>query len=128
MDETTLHYTKSHEWLHVEGDVGTVGISRFAVDALTDITYVEFPSVGKQLGAGDVFGVVESVKSTSDLYAPVAGEVIEVNGELDEEPSLLNEDPFGKGWMIKLKLADPSAADALLDKAAYDEHCAAEDH
>ena len=98
-------YSASHEWHKQEGDVVTIGITQFAVDELTDITYVDLPAVGKQLAAGKTFGEIESVKATSELYSGVTGEVVEVNGALKDDPSLVNSDPFGKGWMIKVKAA-----------------------
>jgi glycine cleavage system H protein len=115
-----LRYAKSHEWLKPEGD-GTVsiGITDYAQNSLGDITYVQVPKVGATFKAGDTFGVVESVKAASDLYAPVAGTVMAVNSTLDSAPETVNRDPYGAGWMIKLKPADQTGADALLDAAAY---------
>lgn len=113
-------YLKSHEWHKVEGDLCVIGITQFAADELTDITFVELPPVGKELSAGDSFGQVESVKSTSDLMCGVSGVVAEANEKLSDEPELINNDPFNAGWMIKVKLSDPSQVDALLDGAAYD--------
>lgn len=116
-----LRYAKSHEWLKLAGDgTATVGITDYAQNSLGDITYVQVPKVGAVLAAGQVFGVVESVKAASDLYAPVAGTVIEVNGALDAAPETVNQDAYGAGWMLKLKLDDASAADALLDADAYE--------
>jgi len=114
-----LLYTASHEWVRIEGNEATVGITDHAQDALNDIVYVELPKVGAELGAGEEFGVVESVKSVSDLYAPLAGKVTQVNGELEDEPEMLNEDPYGKGWMVKLRIKDPAEAKKLLSAAAY---------
>lgn len=128
MDAADLKYAKSHEWVHAEGDVATVGISDFAVKQLTDLVYIDLPAVGTSFDAGETFGEVESVKAVSDLYAPVAGEVIEVNDALAEDPAILSDDPYERGWMIKLKMADPSATADLLDRAAYEAHCAAEEH
>ncbi len=104
-------YSATHEWHKQEGDTVTIGITRFAVDELTDITYVDLPSIGKQIAAGKRFGEIESVKATSELYSAVAGEVLEVNVALKDDPSLVNKDPYGPGWMIKLKApgADLSA-------------------
>lgn len=113
-------YTESHEWLKLEGDTVTLGITPFAVSELTDITYVEMKPVGSDFGAGDSVGEVESVKATSDIYTPIAGEVVEVNGALNDDPSLVNEDPLGAGWLVKLKVADASGLDALMDSGAYD--------
>lgn len=113
-------YAKSHEWvLNSEDGVVTVGISDYAQESLGDITYVEVPGVGDTLSAGDVFGVVESVKAASDLYAPVAGEVVAVNEALDAAPETVNQSPYGDGWIMKLKVSDPTEIDALLDDAAY---------
>ena len=126
MDPTVLKYAKTHEWIHVEGDIATVGISDFAVQHLTDLVYIELPEIGRTLSAGEGFGEVESVKAVSDLYAPVSGEIIEVNGALADELAALSEDPFGRGWMIKLKINDASETESLLDRAAYEAQCAAE--
>lgn len=116
----TLRYAKSHEWLKLEGDgTATVGITDYAQSSLGDITYVQLPKVGAVLKAGETFGVVESVKAASDLYAPVAGTVIAVNTALDGAPESLNTAPYDAAWMLKLKLANPADADALLDAAAY---------
>lgn len=118
---TELRYAKSHEWLKLAGDgTATVGITDYAQNSLGDITYVQVPKVGTVLAAGQVFGVVESVKAASDLYAPVAGEVIEVNAALDAAPETVNQDAYGAGWMLKIKLADPASAATLLDAAAYE--------
>ncbi len=116
----TLRFLKSHEWLNVEADgTATVGISDYAQAALGDITYVQAPKVGATLKQGQTFGVVESVKAASDLYSPASGTVLAVNGALDSAPETLNRDPYGDGWVLKLKLSDPSEAAALLDSAAY---------
>lgn len=128
MDSADLKFAKSHEWVHVEGDVATVGISDFAVKQLTDLVYVDLPAVGTSFDVGETFGEVESVKAVSDLYAPVAGEVIEVNEAVTDDPAVLSEDPYELGWLVKLKMTDPSALDHLLDPAAYDDHCASEEH
>ena len=128
MDPAALKYAKTHEWARMEGDRATVGISDFAVRQLTDLVYIELPPVGKKLNTGEPFGVVESVKAASDLYAPVAGEVVEINSELEDNLQLLSGDPFGSGWIIKLKMSDPAATDRLLDQSAYQAHCASEEH
>lgn len=120
MDMSALKYAKSHEWVLVDGDTATVGVSRFAVDQLTDVTYLELPKVGKRYAAGDEFGVVESVKSTSPLYMPVAGEVIEVNSAAVSDTSLLNADPYDKGWLVKLRLAPGANANHLMGPAEYE--------
>jgi glycine cleavage system H protein len=128
MDPKTLRYTPSHEWLLIEGDVATVGISRFAVDQLTDLIMIDLPPVGKKVTAGKGFGEVESVKAVSDLYAPVTGEVVEVNTSVKENVQILGDDPYTKGWLIKVKL-DPSAAlPELLDYAAYEKKIAEDAH
>jgi glycine cleavage system H protein len=119
-----LKYTNEHEWIRVTGDTVEVGITHFAQDQLGDIVYVELPAVGTKLTKGQTFGVVESVKTVSDLYAPLTGEVVEVNPELlseadDFKPELVNDDPFGQGWMLRLRMADPAELAGLLDAAAY---------
>lgn len=116
-----LRYTKEHEWIKVEGDEATIGITDFAQRELGDIVYVEIETTGKELNAGDVFGTVEAVKTVSDLYLPVAGTITEVNPALNGNPELVNTDPYGGGWMVKMKLANPSDVDALMDAAAYGE-------
>jgi glycine cleavage system H protein len=115
-----LKYAKSHEWLKLESDgTATVGITDYAQGSLGDITFVQLPKVGASLKAGETFGVVESVKAASDLYSPAAGTVIAVNAALDSAPETVNQVPYDGGWMLKLKLADPSAAASLLDATAY---------
>jgi len=115
-----LRYAKSHEWLKLESDgTATVGITDYAQNSLGDITYVQTPKVGAVLKAGETFGVVESVKAASDLYAPVAGTVVAVNGALDSAPETVNTAPYDAGWMLKLKLANPADAAGLLDATAY---------
>ncbi len=116
-----LRYAKSHEWLKVAGDgTATVGISDYAQNSLGDITYVQMPKVGTALKAGETFGVVESVKAASDLYAPVAGTVVATNPALEGAPETVNKSPYDDGWMLKLKLANPAEANALMDAAAYE--------
>ena len=116
-----LKYTKSHEWVRVEGDgTAVVGISDHAQAALGDLVFVETPEVGASFDAGDACAVVESVKAASDVYSPLAGEVTEANTDLADTPELVNQDPYGDGWIMRLKLADPAAVDALLDAAAYE--------
>ena len=113
-------YAKSHEWVRDAGDgVVEVGISDYAQDSLGDITYVQLPNVGDTFGAGEVFGVVESVKAASDLYAPVGGEVIEVNAVLDAQPESVNQSPYAEGWIMRVRMADPAELDALLDSEGY---------
>jgi glycine cleavage system H protein len=114
-----LRFTKDHEWLRVDGDVATFGITAHAQEQLGDIVFVELPKVGASLAQGAAAAVVESVKAASDVYAPVAGEVIEVNPAIVDNPALVNEDPMGKGWFVKLKLLDRSQLDGLMDEAAY---------
>lgn len=113
-------YLATHEWFKAEGDVVTVGITKFAADELTDITFVDLPAVGKAVSPGQTFGEIESVKATSGLYSAIAGTVIEVNRRLADEPELVNSDPFGHGWMIKVRCADLSPLGKLLDAAAYE--------
>jgi glycine cleavage system H protein len=116
-----LQYTKSHEWVRVEGDVATVGITDHAQDELGDVVFVELPETGATLAAGDSFGAVESVKAVSDLYAPVGGEVVEVNGTLEDSPEKINEDPYGEGWILKLRTSgDGSAGGDLLSADDYE--------
>jgi glycine cleavage system H protein len=116
----SLKYAKSHEWLKVEGDTATVGITDYAQHALGDIVFVELPDVGASFGAGDSFGVVESVKAASDVYLPVGGEVVEINQALLDAPETVNSDPYGGGWLVKIKLDGDAAG--LLDPAAYERH------
>jgi len=116
-----LHYTKDHEWVRVADDVATIGITAFAAEQLGDIVFVDLPDAGRTLDQFATFGVVESVKAVSDLFAPVGGEVVETNGALAGKPELVNEDPYEGGWMIKVRLADAGQVDGLLDAAAYDE-------
>ncbi|MEI8293187.1 MAG: glycine cleavage system protein GcvH [bacterium] len=120
-----LRYATSHEWILVEGDTGTVGITDHAQAELTDIVFAEPPAIGKSLKAGDVAAVVESVKAASDIYAPVSGEVIERNEAIEADPSLLNTDPFGAGWIFKIRIADAAELASLKDAAAYREQIGA---
>ena len=117
---SNLRYTKDHEWISLEGDIATVGITDFAQRELGDIVYVEVETVGKTMNAGDVFGTVEAVKTVSDLFLPVNGAILELNAELAGAPELVNNDPYGKGWMIKMKLANAADANSLMDAAAYE--------
>lgn len=114
-----LKYSKTHEWVRVEGDTAIVGITDFAQSELGDVVYVDLPEVGKTLKAGDTFGTVESVKTVSDVYAPVSGEVIEVNETLANASEKVNSDPFGEGWMLKVKMADAGELQNLIDAEAY---------
>ena len=114
-----LHYTQEHEWLRFEGSEGVVGITDFAQDALGDVVFVELPPVGATFAQGQAFGVVESNKTVSDLFAPVAGRVTAVNHVLRDGPERVNSDPYGDGWLVRIRLSDPSEVDSLLDAAAY---------
>ena len=116
-----LKYTKDHEWVRIEGDVATVGITDFAQGELGDIVYVEVETEGETLDCEEVFGTVEAVKTVSDLFLPLTGEIIEFNADLESEPEAVNEDPYGKGWMIKIKFSDESELETLLDASAYQE-------
>ena len=120
-----LRYTQDHEWLRVEGGEATVGITAYAADQLGDVVFVELPEVGSSLAGRQAFGVVESVKAVSDLYAPVAGEVVAVNEELAARPELVNSDPYGEGWMLRVRLTDDGEPEGLSDAAAYRELIAA---
>ncbi len=115
-------YSKDHEYIRIEGDVGTVGISDYAQGQLGDVVFVELPSVGKALSKGGEAAVVESVKAASEVYAPVSGEVVEVNGELEAAPGTVNEDPAGKGWFLKIKIKDAGELDALMNEAEYQDY------
>ncbi len=117
----SLKYTEDHEWIRVEGDIATVGITHHAQDALGDVVFVDLPAVGQGYAQKETAGVVESVKAAADVYMPISGEVTEVNEALRAEPSLANSDPMGAGWFFKVKLTDPSQLDALMDEAAYAE-------
>lgn len=117
-----LKYAESHEWVKVEGDIAVIGISDFAQHSMGDLSYVDMPSVGDEVAAGEEFGTVESVKAASDLISPVSGTVIEVNEALEDEPELLNEDPYAN-WIIKVQMSEPGEVDSLLDAAAYEKLC-----
>ncbi len=114
-------FSQTHEWLDLDGDVVTIGITQYAADELTDVTYVELKPVRSTILLGEAVGEVESVKTTSEVYSAVGGEIIEINEAAGEEPSLLNSDPFGKGWLVKIRTADPSPLDALMDFETYDQ-------
>lgn len=120
-----LKYTKDHEWVKVEGDIATIGVTDYAQSELGDIVYVEIETEGDELDQEEVFGTVEAVKTVSDLFMPVSGEVTAVNEKLGDEPELVNSDPYGAGWMIKVKLSDASQLDGLLDAEAYKEEIGA---
>jgi len=117
----SLKYTKDHEWLKIEGDEAYIGITDFAQGELGDIVFVEIETEGEQLAKEEVFGTIEAVKTVSDLYMPVSGEVLEVNSKLEDTPEIINQDPYGDGWLIKIKIENASEVDALLDAAAYKE-------
>ena len=120
MVPTDLRYTKDHEWVRIDGDIATVGITTYAADQLGDIVFVELPDAGRILEQFATFGVVESVKAVSDLFAPIGGEVVETNPALTGQPELVNTEPYEGGWMVRLRLADSAQLDQLLDPAAYD--------
>ncbi|HEY2104587.1 MAG TPA: glycine cleavage system protein GcvH [Candidatus Binataceae bacterium] len=121
-----LRYSKEHEWVATEEEVATIGITDYAQEQLGEIVYVELPAVGDKISKDDAFGVVESVKAVSDIYAPVSGTVVEVNQELPESPEMINEDPYGDGWLVKVKVSDGSELEDLLDHDEYEELVAAE--
>lgn len=121
--ENDLLYTDDDEWIRVDGDEATIGVSDYAQDSLSDIVYLELPEVGESFEEGDAFGVVESVKAAADLYMPVSGEIVEVNEALLDEPEAVNEDPYGKAWMVRIKLSDKGQLDALMDADAYRAYC-----
>jgi glycine cleavage system H protein len=118
-----FRYSKDHEWIRVDGDRGRVGITDYAQKQLGDVVFLELPEVGRTLSAGEQFGTVESVKAVSELYSPVTGQVVAINENLEEEPELVNEDPFGAGWMMKVAISDTNDIDSLMDADAYAEHC-----
>ncbi len=115
----SLRYTKDHEWAETEGGTIRIGITDYAQDALGDVVFVELPEVGATFEEGEEFGTVESVKAVSELFMPVSGEVVEINGELGDSPELVNQDPYGGGWMLRIKASDPAQMDGLLEKGAY---------
>jgi len=119
-----LKYSKDHEWVRVEGDIGTVGISNYAQEQLGDVVYVELPEVGRTVAQSEEAAVVESVKAASEVYAPVSGEVVEVNQALEDDPALVNGDPTGEGWFLKVRLSAPGELDGLMDEAAYADYVA----
>ncbi|MGE0606186.1 MAG: glycine cleavage system protein GcvH [Pirellulales bacterium] len=131
MTPSQLLFAKTHEWSAIESDdnggkVATVGISAFAVEALTDLVFMELPELGRKVKAGEPFGVIESVKAVSDLYAPVSGEIVAANTELPDNLERLNQDPYGKGWVVKIRLSDEADLKNLLDHKAYEKQCAEE--
>ena len=128
MDLESLKYAKTHEWVRTEGDVATIGITDFAVKALTDLVYVDLPAAGKTITKGQIFGEVESVKAVSDLYAPVSGTVIEANTVLPDDLDLVSKDACGKGWMLKGKLSNSNDLQELLSRSDYEAQCKSESH
>lgn len=119
--DSRCRYTKTHEWVRVEGDDAYAGITDYAQQQLSDIVFVEMPEIGDSFEKGEVFGVVESVKAASDVYLPVAGEIVELNEELEDSPDLVNRDPYGDGWFVKFVVEDPDELDSLMDAEAYQE-------
>jgi glycine cleavage system H protein len=128
MDPQTLLYSKTHEWAHVEAGVCTVGLTQYAVDQLQDIIFIDLPDVDDPVSAGDSFAEIESVKSVNDLYSPVSGDVIAVNEKLETDPSLMSKDPYGKGWVVKIKMDPDAKTDHLLTLAQYQQQLASEEH
>ena len=120
MDTSSLKYTQDHEWIRVEGEFAFVGITNFAQGELGDIVYVEIETLNESVKMGDVFGTIEAVKTVSDLFMPVDGEIVEVNSSLEDQPENVNNDPYGEGWMVKIKLENPSQVSELLDLASYE--------
>jgi glycine cleavage system H protein len=128
MDPKTLLFSPTHEWVHLDGEIATVGVSQFAVEQLTDLTMIELPKIGAKFAAGKSFGEIESVKNVSPIYAPVAGEVVEINQPVTSQFDLLSTDPYGKGWLIKLKVDSPASTDGLLSHDEYQKKVAEEGH
>jgi glycine cleavage system H protein len=128
MDPQSLRYAKSHEWASLDGGLCTVGITKFAVEQLTDVVYLALPDVGKKVDAGQPFGEIESVKAVSDLYAPVSGAVAEVNNKVTNDPALISADPYGKGWMIKIKVEPGTTLSHLMTLEQYEQQIASEQH
>jgi glycine cleavage system H protein len=122
-----LHYSKDHEWIRVEGDVGTIGITDHAQNSLGDVVYVELPKVGESFSAHESFGSVESVKAVSEIFTPVGGEITEVNESLQDEPEKVNTDPYGDGWMIRVRMSNPGEVDSLLNAVEYEDFTKAEE-
>ncbi len=122
-----LKYAKTHEWIRAKGEMGTVGITDYAQEQLTDVVFVELPQIGRVISKGEAAAVLESVKSVSDIYAPASGEVVEVNKELENKPGLINEEPYGKGWIFKLRIKDSKELDSLLSAEEYEKSIKAEE-
>ena len=125
MSPTDLKYTKEHEWIRIEGDIGTVGITAFAQKELGDVVYVELPTVGDQFDRNETFGTVESVKAVSELFMPLSSEVTEVNPALEDKPELVNDDSYGSGWLVRIRLKEASETETLLSAEAYDDYTSA---
>ena len=123
-----LRYTESHEWIRIKGEIATCGITAYAQEQLGDVVHVELPEVGAEVEAAEQAAEVESVKAVSDIFAPVSGEVVEINEAIDDSPELVNSDPYGEGWLFRVRLSDPAQASSLMGALAYDEHVAAQDH
>ncbi len=121
-----LKYRPSHEWVRIEGDVATVGVSWFAQDSLGDVVYVDMPELGAQLSAGEEAGEIESVKAVSNIYAPLSGEVVEINDKIEGDEAVINTDPYTGGWLFKIRLSSPGEVDGLMDSDAYTAHCEAQ--
>jgi glycine cleavage system H protein len=128
MDPHKLRYAKTHEWASLEGDLCTVGLTQFAVDQLTDVIYVDMPDADDPVTAGESFGEIESVKAVSDLYAPVSGDVVEVNDKLLNDPTLISKEPYDKGWLVKIKVAKGTTLDHLMTHDQYQKQIASEQH
>ena len=128
MELNSLKFATTHEWVAVEGDIATVGITDFAVKALTDLVYVDLPTEGTNVSVGDNCGEVESVKAVSDLYAPLSGEVVAANNAVSDDLDLLSTDAFGGGWLLKIRMSNPDELTALMDHATYKAHCESESH
>jgi glycine cleavage system H protein len=127
MDPQTLRFSKTHEWAHLDGEVCTVGLTQFAVEQLTDIIYIDLPDLGDPTIAGDSFGEIESVKAVSDLYAPVTGDIIEINKKLETDPTLVSKDPYGKGWLVKIKVSRSTNLNHLMTYEQYQKQIASEE-
>ena len=121
MDPNNLKYTKDHEWINIDGDYAIVGITNFAQKELGDIVFVEIESLNQEINSGEVFGSVEAVKTVSDLFMPITGKIVEINEKVVDNPELVNSDPYGEGWMIKIKILDPNEIESLLDLKSYEE-------
>jgi len=128
MDPQKLRYSKTHEWAFLEGNICTLGLTKFAVEQLTDIIFIDLPDLGDPVIAGDSFGEIESVKAVSDLYSPVGGEIVEVNSKLENDPTLISKDPYGAGWVIKVKIDKGTTLDKLMTLQQYEQQIASEHH